>query len=245
MKLTILGSGTCVPSLERSSPANFLKILNTEIIIDFGPGTMHQLLKAKIDYKTIDVVCLTHFHPDHASELHSFIQALNWTPNFKRKKDLILIGPVGFKNFFKNTINSNPLSDSYKIKIKEIRNYLAFNGFKVKCVKTIHNQESIGYKFIEKTKSIVITGDCDYDLNLIKFSKNSNLLLTECSFPNDLKMKGHLVPKECGEIAKQANVGKLVLTHLYPTSPEAVRLKETKKVFKNTVLANDLLTINI
>ena len=84
-----------------------------------------------------------------------------------------------------------------------------------------------------------------YDLNLIKFSKNSNLLLTECSFANGMKVKGHLIPSECGEMAKQANVGKLVLTHIYPTSSEAVRLKEAKKIFRNTILAEDLLTIDI
>lgn len=245
MKLTILGSGTCVPSLRRSSPSNFLKILNKEVIIDFGPGTMHQLLKAKIDYKTIDFVFLTHFHSDHISELRSYLQALDWTPNFNRKKELILIGPVGFKNYFKKMINSKPRPNTYKIKIKEIKDNLAIGGFNVKCVKTVHSEESIGYKFTEKTKSIVITGDCDYDLNLIKFSKNSNLLLSECSFHNGMKVKGHLIPSECGEIAKQANVGKLVLTHLYPTSSEAVRLKEAKKIFRNTILAEDLLTIDI
>lgn len=245
MKLTILGSGTCVPSLKRSSPSNFLKILNKDVIIDFGPGTMHQLLKAKIDYKTIDFVFLTHFHADHVSELRSYLQALDWTPNFNRTKDLILIGPAGFKNYFKKMINSKPRPNTYKIKIKEIKDNLAIGGLRVGCVKTVHNKESVGYKFTEKTKSIVITGDCDYDLNLIKFSKNSNLLLTECSFPNGMKVEGHLISKECGEIAKQANVGKLVLTHLYPTSSEAVRLKEAKKIFRNTILANDLMTIDI
>jgi len=245
MKLTILGSGTCVPSLKRSAPSNFLKILNKEVIIDFGPGTLRQMLRAKIDYKTIDFVFLTHFHPDHIGELRSFIQALDWTPNFDRKKDLILIGPTGFKEFYKRTINSKPRPGTYNLKIKEIRKNLAIGGFKVSCVKTVHSNESVAYKFTEKTKSIVITGDCDYDDKLIKFSKNSNLLLTECSFENRMKVKGHLTPKECGEIAKQANVDKLVLTHLYPTGPEFVRLRETKKIFRNTILAKDLLTMEI
>jgi len=244
MKLTILGSGTCVPSLKRSSPANFLNILNRNIIIDFGPGTMRQMLKAKIDYKEIDFVFFTHFHSDHISELRSFIQALDWTPNFNRKKDLILIGPIGFKEFYKQTINSKPRPNTYKIKIKEIKKNLALGDLRVECIKTVHSDESVAYKFMKKTKSIIITGDCDYDDNLIKFSKNSNLLLIECSFSNNLKVKGHLVSKECGEIAKQANVKQMVLTHLYPALPE-VRLKEAKKIFTNTILAEDLLTINI
>jgi len=245
MKLIILGSGTCVPSLKRSSPANFLKIKKNNILIDCGPGTMRQLLKAGLDYKAIDFIFLTHFHFDHISELGSIIQALDWTPYFDRKKDLILAGPVGFKSFYRKTINSKPRPNTYRIKIMEIKRRSIFSGFNVECTKTIHSKESIAYKFIENSKSLIITGDCDYSENLIKFSKNANLLLTECSYPDHFKAFGHLVPKECGEIAKRANVKKLVLTHLYLPFSEIMKLKETKRIFKNTILAKDLLTLNI
>ena len=120
MKLTILGSGTCVPDLKHSSPANFLKIAGKNIMIDFGPGTLHQLLKAKVNYKIIDYVFITHFHPDHISEIDSFLQALDWTPNFNRTKDLILIGPVGLKNFYQKIISSRPRLNTYKAKLKEV-----------------------------------------------------------------------------------------------------------------------------
>jgi len=246
MRLTILGSGTCVPSLKRSSPANFLKISDKNILVDCGPGTLLQLLKAKLNYKEIDFVFLTHFHADHIGELRSFIQALNWTPGFNRKKDLILVAPIGFKKLYKQAIDAQPRPNTYQIKIKEIKRRLTFTNFKVECVKTIHSDESVAYKFIEKTKSIIITGDCDINDNLIKFSKNSNLLLIECSFADKLKMEGHLTPSECGKIAKMANVKKLILTHLYPPySSDVAKLKTTKKIFKNTLLAEDLLRINI
>ncbi|MCK4635434.1 MAG: ribonuclease Z [Candidatus Moranbacteria bacterium] len=119
MKLTILGSGSCVPSLKRSSPSNFLQTSNKKIIVDFGAGTLHQLLKANIDYKEIDCVFITHFHNDHIGELHAFLNALNNTPNFNRKKELTLVGPIGFKNFYKKIINSKPRPNTFKIKIKE------------------------------------------------------------------------------------------------------------------------------
>ena len=58
-------------------------------------------------------------------------------------------------------------------------------------------------------------------------------------------MKGHLIPRECGIIAKEALVKKLVLTHFYPLPEEGLRLKETKEVFNNTEMATDLMTIEI
>jgi len=250
MELTILGSGTCVPTIERASPANYLEIGNRKILIDCGSGTLGQLMRAKLDYKDIDIVFFTHFHTDHISDLNAFVQALKWTPGFKRKKDLILIGPIGFKKFWENylkPISGKPLPNTYKIKIREIRKSIIFEKFVVKCVKTIHSDQSVAYKFIEKNKSLVISGDCDYDNQLIYFSKNINILLLECSFPNNMKHKGHLIPKECGLIAREANVKKLVLTHLYPifSKDKEIRLSQVKEIFKNTILAKDFMKIKI
>jgi len=244
MKLTVLGSGTCVPSLKRSSPAVFLKISDKNILVDIGVGTMHRMLRASIDYKEIDFIFLTHFHPDHVGELRSFIQALDWTPGFDRKKDLVLVGPVGLKSFYDRTINSEPRPNTYKIKFIEIENHIILSDFKVEYVKTIHSEESIAYKFIQKGKSVVITGDCDYDKNLVNFVKSTDLLLIDCSFSNELKVKGHLTPKECGNIAKKANVKKMFLTHLYPVNPD-FRLEQAREIFENTELAEDLLTMGI
>ncbi len=248
MQLTILGSGTCVPSLKRSSPSNYLKIGGTEILVDCGPGTLRQLEKARLDYKKIDCIFLTHFHIDHISELNAIIQALNWTPNFDRKKDLILVGPVGFKKLYKSylePISGKPRPNTYHIKIKEIKRDLKFRRLMVECVRTIHTSASIAYKFKENNKTLVISGDCDYDDNLVKFSKDCDILLLECSYPNIMKTKGHLIPKECGLIAKEANVKKLVITHLYPTFSDKIRLNQTRRIFKNTSLARDMMKINL
>jgi len=248
MELTIIGTGTCVPSLERGSPANRLRIGELSVLVDCGPGTLRQMERAKISYRDIDMVFFTHFHPDHISDLPALIHALNWTPGYVRKKDLVLVGPVGLKEFFSSSIR--PASgtirpDSYKIAVKEIAGKMKFGGFEVECTKTIHSLNSIAYRFREGGKTLVITGDCDYDENLVKFSQNADLLLLECSFPNSMKTKGHMTPTECGMMAKSSRAKRLALTHIYPTPYESVMLKDAKKFFGNTVLARDLMKIKI
>jgi len=248
MKLTILGSGTCVPSLQRHSPSNHLKIDNKEILIDCGSGTLLQLEKAKLSYKEIDIVCISHYHTDHISDLTALIQALNWTPWFDRKKDLTLIGPLGFRKFYESylkPISGTPRPNTYEIILKEIDNKITFNNFTIESYKTNHNADSIAYKFSKEEKSLVISGDTDFDKDLINFAKNSDVLILECSYPNNQKVAGHLVSKECGEIAKRANVKKLVLNHLYPIYSEETRLNETKEFFSNTILAEDLMNLDI
>lgn len=248
MKLTILGSGTCVPAIKRGSPANFLEFGKVKALVDCGSGTLRQIIKAGLDYKNIDIALFTHFHSDHISDLNVFIQALNWTPGFDRKKDLILVGPIGFKKFYESylkPVSGTPRPNTYKIKIKEIKKKLIFKNFSVECTKTIHSDTSIAYKFIEKGKTLVISGDCDYDDKLANFSKNADMLMLECSFPDTMKSEGHLISRECGLIAQQAKAKKLILTHLYPTSPERIRLNQTRKIFQNTILAEDFMKIEI
>jgi len=249
MKLTILGSGTCVPTVRRGSPANYLEIGKKKILIDCGPGTVRQIVSAKIDYRTIDMVFLTHFHNDYVSDLVALTWALFCTQGFDRKKDLTLIGPVGFKKFFETCINLNNDGEHWprnkRIKIKEIKNRIEFEEFSVECKKIIHTSSSIAYKFIEKDKTLIFSGDCDYDEKFINFSKDADILLLECSYPNNIKKRGHLIPKECGLIAQRARVKKLILTHIYAYSSGEVRLDQTKKIFKNTILAEDFMKINI
>ncbi|MCX6814011.1 MAG: ribonuclease Z, partial [Candidatus Azambacteria bacterium] len=108
MKLTILGSGTCVPSTERGSPANFLKIRESNILVDCGPGTLRQMEGAGLDYKNLDYVFITHFHSDHIADLVPLLQALNWTPGFDRKEKLTLVGPVGFSKFYNSLLQLFP-----------------------------------------------------------------------------------------------------------------------------------------
>jgi ribonuclease BN (tRNA processing enzyme) len=248
MNLIILGSGTCVPSLKRNAPGYYLEVFDKKILIDCGNGTVLQLEKAGKSYKDIDAVFITHTHPDHISGLMPFIHALLATPGFKREKDLLIIGPRGLKKFYESCINHvMKIPKSFTINAIEIEDKLDLGYLHVFSKKTVHSENSIAYRFEDEEKSVVITGDCDYDEGIVEFSKDVDLLIIDCSFPDAMKVAGHLTPKECGLVAKKAKVKKLILSHLYPTSyTDSERLKECKVIFDgNVLLAEDLMEVNI
>ncbi len=248
MKLIVLGSGTCVPSLKRNAPGYYLELPDKEILIDCGSGTLLQLEKAGKSYKSIDTVFITHTHPDHIADLMPFIQALFATPGFTREKDLLIAGPNGLKAFYERCITSSIRKPkAFNCEILEIKDKIDLGYLFVFSTKTVHSENSIAYRFEAGGRSIVITGDCDYDKSLVTFAEDADLLVIECSFPDSLKVKGHLTPRECGLIAKSARVKKLLLSHIYPTPyPDADRLKECKKVFDGDVrLAEDLMEIEV
>ena len=48
--ITILGSGTCVPSLTRSACAVLMTVGASQLLFDIGPGTMRRLLEAGVHF---------------------------------------------------------------------------------------------------------------------------------------------------------------------------------------------------
>ena len=73
MELTVIGSGTGVPSLRRGSPCLALKAAGRLLVLDLGAGSLRSLLRYGLDFSAIDVLALTHLHPDHVGDLLSLI----------------------------------------------------------------------------------------------------------------------------------------------------------------------------
>ncbi len=99
-------------------------------------------------------------------------------------------------------------------------------------------------------KKVTILLDTSKTKDMVKFAKDSDVLVTESTLSNTLEKEAkkikHLVPKHAAEIAKEAKVKKLILTHISQRyKDERVLAKEAKKTFKNTTAAKDLDTFNI
>lgn len=99
MEITLLGSGTCVPSLERYPCSVLIKGEDTCILVDAGPGIIGQILKTGTSIHDIDVVLLSHFHVDHCADLAPLLFASKY-PGAGRTKKLTLAGGTGMKRFF-------------------------------------------------------------------------------------------------------------------------------------------------
>jgi ribonuclease BN (tRNA processing enzyme) len=248
MKLIILGSGTSVPSLKRSAPAYYLEGEGREVLIDCGGGTVLQLERIGRSYKNIDAVFITHTHPDHIAGLLPFIHGIIATPFYQREKEFLLVGPVGFTKYYKKHIESvfGKAKTSF-IRVAEIEDKMDFPPFHIFTTRTVHVNNSIAFRFESESRSIVFTGDADYDQGIISLSRGADLLIADCAFPESMKKKGHMTPRECGLVAQKSGVKKLILSHLHSLPvPDIDKLKECRQVFQgNLLLAEDFMEFNL
>lgn len=78
MRLTILGSGTCVPYARRGSSGYAVELPDAKIVLDCGSGTTKRLAEAGINYLDVDYLLLSHLHPDHTGGLAAFLFATKY-----------------------------------------------------------------------------------------------------------------------------------------------------------------------
>lgn len=249
MEVTILGSGTGVPSLKRGAPGLVVRVGREILLFDSGPGTLNRLLKVGIDYRKLDYIFYTHFHPDHIAELVPFLFACKYHSS-PRTKPLMILGPRGIGNFYFSLLEVygewiTPVK--YPVEIKELDNSpYRGKGWDISIKHLKHTDPAIGYRLEAKGKSFVYSGDTDYCEEIIELAKNSDLFILECSFPEKYRVHGHLTPRLAGKIASESGCRHLVLTHLYPICDRYNILSECRKEYKGKLtLGRDLLRIAI
>jgi ribonuclease BN (tRNA processing enzyme) len=254
INVTILGSGTCVPSLKRSSCSVLMQIGASRLLFDSGPGTMRRLLETQTTIFDITHIFYSHFHPDHTAEFVPFIFATKYPDGNRRQIALTVSGGRGLLNFYerlKSVYGQWIELTPGLLEIIEFDNKnadtITFEDFTVNTAPVKHIEESIAFRITSTDGfSAVYTGDTDYSETIIDLAKDADLLICECALPDRHKVEGHLTPSLAGDLAAKAGVRKLVLTHFYPECDQEDIAAECRQTYSGPlVLAEDLMEIEI
>lgn len=250
MEVVVLGSGCGVPSLKRGAPGLLVKSNKELFLFDSGAGTLNRLLKCGIDYRKIDHVFYSHFHPDHIIGFVPLLFACKYHSE-PRKKTLNIYGPPGIKRYYSDLLNIYGRwikPETFQLRINELKKkVLKRKTWQIEREPVQHSADSLGYRLTDKQgRVIVYSGDTDYCKGLIKIAKNADLLILECSFPGKKRIVGHLTPRSAGKAAKESKCKKLLLTHFYPICDKYDIRKECRKEYRGKlVLARDGMRIRV
>ncbi len=250
MEITILGSGTSVPSLKRGSPGVILRTGERVLLVDSGTGTIERMLKIGITYLDLDFVLYTHTHPDHIADLVPLVFACKYGED-PRRRDFSIIGGKGFNAYFQaiQGVYGHWLQpDLFRIHITEVYDdILDYDHFRVIAKPMTHLPESVGYRVESQDgRSVVLSGDTDYCPHLVELARDVDVLVIESALPDEMKAEGHLTPSLAGRIGREANCKKMILTHLYPVCDTVDIIGQCRKEYQGELLiAEDLMEISI
>ena len=220
-RFTTLGTGTVALSGERSCAGYLYEADDVRLLLDCGSGITRRLAELGVAWPAITHVALTHFHIDHHADLPTLVFAWKYGQLPPRSAPLHLIGPVGTASLLERLAAAygDWLRDpGFAIELREIvpGETVELSGtVRLTAQKVPHTAESVAYSIERGNRRVVYTGDTGPDDALGDWARECDLLVCECSLPEEMAIDSHLTPARCGALAAAALPRHLVLTHFY------------------------------
>jgi ribonuclease Z len=153
MKLTILGSCSAYPTLNRFTTSQILQINGKSFLIDCGEGAQIQLRKNKIKFNSIEDILISHLHGDHFFGLPGLILTFNL---LGREKPLNIYGPKGIKKIILSLLKIGNAWTNYKLNFTELKNPKSEiiydkNDISITTIPLYHGIYTNGFLFRKKT----------------------------------------------------------------------------------------------
>ena len=222
MRLTTIGTGTAAPSPSRVCSAHLIETRDVRMLLDCGSGSVFRMAQTGIDWMGITHLALTHFHADHTTDIATLLYAWRYGAIPWRSEPISIYGPPGTSALIDRldaAFGGSFRTLGYEVRVQEIAEgvpTVVGEGVELTSHKVPHTAESVAYSIRSEGRRVIYTGDTGPDDALGAWAAGCDLLLTECSLPESMRMATHLTPDGCGELAARAATDHLVLTHFYP-----------------------------
>jgi ribonuclease BN (tRNA processing enzyme) len=221
MRLTTLGTGTASPST-RVNAGHLVEAGTVTLLMDCGSGVAHRMGAIGANWLGITHLAITHFHPDHTLDLTTLMFAWKYGTLPPRAEPLTILGPAGIARLIEQFVaiyGDTVQAPGFSVSVRELapgeRADLG-DGVTLEAHKVPHTAESVAYSVERGGVRLVYTGDTGFDTAVAEWARGCDLLLAECSLPEQLAVASHLTPAQVGVMAEVAEPLRLVLTHFYP-----------------------------
>jgi len=271
IKVTLLGTGTPQPIMERFGASILVQAGNEVLLFDAGRGCLQRLLQINVPYDKINALFLTHLHSDHIVGLPD-LWLTGWLIS-RREIPLNVFGPVGTDDMIKHLqkafafdINirvedDKRVREGSKLLGKEIQQGIVYekNGVKVIAFKVDHHPDipAFGYRIEYGGHSVVLSGDTRYSENLIRFAQGTDLLVHEVMVAPDTLNKSdpkypqfahHTTVEEAAKVFNEVKPKLAAYSHigkLYGRNEQDL-LKRTKANYSGPfIIGEDLMSFSI
>lgn len=223
VRLTILGSGTMMPTRERHPAAYLIEHGETRLLLDCGHTTVARLVEHNVDLHRIDAVAITHFHTDHFADLLPLVHA-RWVDDAhcgRTHRPLTVLGPRTLAARFqklREVFWPEP-KESYALTLREVSEEdepIAIGSLAVRpfAVRHVEWFPSVGYRVEAEGRSLAYTGDLGtgQDGAFRQAIADADLLLIEAGARKP--RPNHFTAEEAAELAQECGIRRVLLTHV-------------------------------
>ncbi|MBN2251756.1 MAG: MBL fold metallo-hydrolase [Candidatus Altiarchaeota archaeon] len=236
MKILFLGTGDAF-----GAKANTSILVDGKVLLDCGLTTVQQLMKAGVDLLEIRTVIISHFHMDHIFGLPALLAA---SKKAGRKEPIGIYGPVDSEKYVCDLLSvAHKDTDSFgfELGISDAED-MEKDGYRFSYAPMEHVLPCKAVRVEKKGKSLFYTGDGRPTPEALDLMKGADLLIAESYMEG---FSYHSSITESAGYAKDTGVKKLALVHVSGKENMREKISEAKKIFPETILATDLMSLEI
>lgn len=197
----------------------------TTIWLDAGPGTFANLQRF-CDPRSVDAIVLTHEHGDHWTDIDGFLTAGRWTAKPPWGPVRVLAAPGIADNLLQEpegVLEFEEITSSTVAKIGPLS--LSF-------ARTDHPVVTFAVLFEGAGRVLGYSADTGPGWSFKAFGPDIDLALCEATYTKDNEgTAGHMSGRQAGQLAREAGVRRLVITHLSPVVPHDAIYDEALEAF--------------
>ncbi|MCL6639376.1 MAG: MBL fold metallo-hydrolase [Firmicutes bacterium] len=226
MELTVLGCWAPYPRAGGACSGYLIRDGGVNVLLEAGNGALSRMME-HIDFCALDAVVVTHFHPDHYLDLFPLRHALEGARREGKRADpLPLYAPAEPAEVFAKIAGYDrafaavPVESLPGERVKEgltVRR-AAIGGLGFQFAPARHPLPAYSVS-VTGTGRLVYSGDTARTPALAAFAAGAGLFLCEASGMDgdaEYLADSHLTAREAGELAREAGVRRLIITHFWP-----------------------------
>lgn len=241
IKVTLLGTGGPLPSLERFGPSTLIEAGGRAFLIDAGRGALPRLAEVGVSWAEVEGVLLTHLHSDHVVGFPD-LWLTGWLVRPGRGHPLTVWGPPGTASMIAHLREAF----SFDIQVRQADDEASAQGAHIRAVEVLDDvvydsggvritafsvdhapvEPALGYRLDYAGRSVVVSGDTRVSENLIRHARGVDLLIHEVASRESFIRAGvpeqrardvvarHTSPEEAGQVFARTRPRLAVYSHI-------------------------------
>lgn len=196
-RITLLGTGTPVPSIRRFGPSTLIQVGGETLLFDCGRGATQRLWQLGVRFSTVSSLFLTHLHSDHIVGIPD-LWATSWLNQAwgGRREPLAVYGPPGARDMIENMRKAfawdtqsrikeqNLPMSGHEVATTEIGEGIVFNrnGVVVRAFAVDHgvaNAPAFGFRIEYDGRIVTLSGDANPSEGLVNAARGADLYIQQ------------------------------------------------------------------
>lgn len=220
MRVTVLGAGDAFCNGGRRQSGYLVESDDTTFLLDCGTTTLLALKTLGLNADHIDFVAVSHLHGDHFGGLpFLFLEYLYERP---RTRPLLIAGPPGTRDrvwalhrAMYRELSERPMCFPLEFCEMPPGQRQMLYGVELFPFHVPHQEKdiSLGYRLAVGGKSLLYSGDCGWNEDLVQYSQGTDLFICECCYFHS-QTTFHISYPQLAVESSRLGCKQLLLSHL-------------------------------